>query len=162
MKLKSTDEISSDIINFAKTNNAHLTTGEAHKIATLSRVGWQLKTTSDQRILSKMGGNPWLPKSFKWPMRSANPQGIETMDQNIARFAQPGSMSWATPEQIETFRQEALAMKELFSAPYPLHFLAQIDFSAITLPDDETTARLLPTSGMLYLFYDMYDQPWGF
>jgi uncharacterized protein YwqG len=41
----------------------------------------------------------------------------------------------------------------------PLGFLAQIRCEEVTTAD---TSGLLPRTGMLYFFYDLVDQPWGF
>lgn len=55
------------------------------------------------------------------------------------------------PKSIEWFKNE--------TTKNPLHFIAQINFSEVKKYDLEDE---LPNSGILYLFYDCVDMPWGY
>ena len=87
---------------------------------------------------SKFGGLPDLPAGHHWPQRHAYPD-----------VAQRGQYPRAS-ERAHAWR---------LGAEFPLNFLAQINFAEIwaagALDDD------FPRSGLLSVFYDLTEKPWG-
>ena len=87
---------------------------------------------------SKFGGLPDLPVGYPWPQRSAYPD-----------VAQRGKYPRAS-ERAHAWR---------LGAEFPLNFLAQINFAEVWAagPLDED----FPRSGLLSVFYDLTEKPWG-
>ncbi|EFB1501318.1 DUF1963 domain-containing protein [Escherichia albertii] len=111
--------------------------------------------------VTKIGGKPDLPQGMEWPWRPAYPEDANCM----AGFRERATRTvdewhWGTPEQrmenCEYAKRELYAVENTF----PLSFIAQINFAEMwaTGEMDED----LPREGMLFLFYDLSVQPWGF
>lgn len=110
---------------------------------------------------TKLGGCPDLPAQTRWPERGPYPDTHQRVESHRADSVAPNSRwRWAKPEQAQKFRAEALQHVERLLNPFPLHFLAQINFADVWAagPVDED----MPRSGLLSLFYDLVEQPWGY
>lgn len=81
---------------------------------------------------SRFGGGPDLPEGFQWPRWNGSKMAFDT----------PGTTYQRVPFQER-----------------PLHFIAQFDLNELR---DLSACRDLPSKGMLYFFYDLEVQPWGF
>ena len=103
---------------------------------------------------TKLGGCPDLPAQTRWPERGPYPDTHQRVESHRADSVAPNSRwRWAKPEQAQKFRAEALQHVERLLNPFPLHFLAQINFADVWAagPVDED----MPRSGLLSLFYDL-------
>ena len=110
---------------------------------------------------TKLGGNPDLPAGTPWPERGRYPDSQQRVKSHREDSVAPDSRwRWATPEQAKTFRAEALQHIERLENPFPLPFLAQINFAEVWAagPVDED----MPRTGMLSVFFDWVEQPWGY
>ena len=88
--------------------------------------------------LTRLGGLPDLPQGMPWPTRPAYPDAD-----------QRGQY----PRAVERPFQGRLQTK------FPLNFLAQINFAQL-----HAVAQLgedWPSTGLLSIFYDLTEQPWG-
>ena len=108
---------------------------------------------------TKIAGCPDLPPGVPWPLRPAYTG--KTLDEASADVSAPNTRwSWASPEQCDDFRADARARLDVLSRPFPLHFVAQFNLAdawrAGPLDDD------MPRDGVLALFYDIVEMPWGF
>jgi hypothetical protein len=108
----------------------------------------------------KLGGRPDLLPGQDWPIRPAYPGGervarYRSMIENPMKY-----WSWATREQREEFGRDFAQMIEVIERPFPLTFIAQINFAeawrAGPLDPD------FPKSGLLSIFYDTLVEPGGF
>lgn len=114
----------------------------AMRLANLARpcVWLQTKTAESTAPLghTRLGGLPDLPTGVSWPMRPAYPDA-----------AQRGQYPRASERPHAGRLQTA----------FPLNFLAQINFAQIWAagPVDED----IPRTGLLSIFYDITDKPWG-
>jgi uncharacterized protein YwqG len=138
---------------------------DAQRIAEQARPCVWLETNSvvDEAQIplgaTKIGGRPDLPAGQDWPMRPPYPVG-----EHAARYreelADPKAWSWATPEQREEFRRDYEQTIEVIGKPFPLSFIAQINLAhswrAGPLDPD------FPKAGLLSIFYDTFEQLWGF
>ena len=138
---------------------------DAQRIAKLARPCVWLETNSvgDEAQIplgaTKIGGRPDLPAGQDWPVRPPYRAG-----EHAARYRKmlenPKAWSWATPAQREQFRHDYEQMFEVIGKPFPLSFIAQINLAnawrAGPLDPD------FPKSGLLSIFYDALEQPWGF
>lgn len=109
----------------------------------------------------KLGGCPDLPAGVAWPERGRYPDHEQRVKPHREDSLAPDSRwRWARPEQVQLFRKEALQHVARLESTFPLSFVAQINFaearSAGTLDAD------FPESGLLSVFYDLMEQPWGF
>ena len=109
---------------------------------------------------TKIGGDPDLPAGMDWPMRPAFTDA-EKRTENYAKDAsRADSYLWATRAQREEMREDAKQMGGIVKRPFPLAFVAQLNLADIWSagPVDPD----LPRQGMLSIFYDTLEQPWGF
>lgn len=92
--------------------------------------------------LSKIGGLPDLPANVDWPVR------------NAYKLRNKGAPALLAKDDLSGH------LAAYFASPQPLSFLAQIDLAEIAavLPAEPG----LPTFGMLYFFYDVVYNAWGF
>ena len=110
---------------------------------------------------TKFGGRPDLPAGVVWPERGRYPDHHQRVKSHKEDSTAPDSRwKWATPAQAQSFRQEALQHIERLENPFPLNFLAQINFAQLRAagPVDED----FPQSGVLSVFFDLVEQPWGY
>ena len=111
---------------------------------------------------TKLGGCPDLPTGSMWPVRPAYPDAAMRAEGHykIANSTNVELGGADSPEQCQLLRAQALQRAQNIENPFPLHFLAQINFSDIWAagPVDED----LPRSGVLSIFYDAVEQPWGY
>ncbi|MCG7391431.1 DUF1963 domain-containing protein [Microvirga sp. ACRRW] len=124
----------------AKLLDMGLSEETARKIAGLSKPSVVLESIpvadeGDIRLgATKIGGRPDLPAPIPWPWR------------------EPYSDAEERGEYDEEIRRAA-------TRPCPLSFVAQIDLAEVAAagPTDPD----LPKEGRLFLFYDVFDMPWG-
>ena len=139
----------------------------AQQLAAQARPAVWLQTTAvedEAEIASgstKLGGCPDLPAGVAWPERGRYPDHEQRVKPHREDSLAPDSRwRWARPEQVQLFRKEALQHVARLESTFPLSFVAQINFaearSAGTLDAD------FPESGLLSVFYDLMEQPWGF
>lgn len=109
--------------------------------------------------VTKIGGKPDLPQGLEWPWRPAYPEDANCMASFRERAARTVD-DWGTSE----YRMEICeyAKRELYAVEnvFPLSFIAQINFAEIWAAGEMDED--LPREGMLFLFYDLCVQPWGF
>jgi uncharacterized protein YwqG len=86
---------------------------------------------------SRLGGAPDLPSDQAWPVRAAYSNGKTVEDRLAAR------RPWA---------------RNLFTAPAPLYFIAQIDLAAVARTG--VLPKRLPDHGRLLFFWDPKCGPW--
>lgn len=110
---------------------------------------------------SKVGGCPDLRPGLSWPSRPPYPDAAKRVARHRADAATPArTWSWATKDQQREFAAEATRRAELSAAEMPLAFVAQLDLAEVA-----AAGRLdvdLPSTGVLSLFYDVMDVPWGY
>jgi uncharacterized protein YwqG len=110
---------------------------------------------------TKLGGSPDLPADMAWPQRDRYPDHHKRVQSYKEDSVAPDSRwRWAKPEQAQQFREEALQHVARLENPFPLNFLAQINFADIRAAGavDED----FPHSGVLSVFFDLVEQPWGY
>ena len=111
---------------------------------------------------TKIGGCPDLPPGSSWPHRSAYPNAAKLSESHRRSAATADSeLKWAkSAEECEQYREEARQRVHSIENPFPLGFLAQINLADIWAagPVDED----LPRSGLISIFYDCVQQPWGY
>ncbi|EDP9822451.1 DUF1963 domain-containing protein [Salmonella enterica subsp. enterica] len=108
---------------------------------------------------TKIGGRPDLPAGMEWRWRGPYP--AECMDHLRQCIADPEkTWFWAEPEQRVEFLEDS--KRALFAAEssFPLPFVAQINFAEMWAVGELDAD--MPHEGMLYLFYDVRQQPGGF
>ena len=114
----------------------------ATRLASLARPCVWLQTKLDESVTAlgstRLGGLPDLPAGAAWPVRPAYPDA-----------AQRGQYPRASERPHAGRLQTA----------FPLNFLAQINFAQIWAASavDED----MPRTGLLSIFYDITDKPWG-
>ena len=139
----------------------------ADPIAAQSRpaVWLETRTVADEADIApgatKLGGCPDLPQGVEWPIRAAYPNAAKTAQSYRDEAANPVKhWSWATPEDREIFARESLERAQRIETAQPLSFVAQINFAEMwaagSLDPD------FPRQGVLSLFYDLEEMPWGF
>ncbi|MDJ0944452.1 MAG: YwqG family protein [Kiloniellales bacterium] len=139
----------------------------ARRLAALARPGVWLETrkVEDEAEIAlgatKFGGRPDLPAETSWPLRPT----YADAEKRVARYreeseAPDSRWSWATAEQCQTFRDDYAQMMKVVEGPFPLQFLCQIDFAEMWSrgPLDPD----FPKWGLLSVFYDVLEMPWGF
>jgi uncharacterized protein YwqG len=110
---------------------------------------------------TKLGGCPDLPKGHVWPVRSPLQNAAKRAQHYRETAGQADRIwSWATPEQRERFRLNALARALAVESELPLPFVGQINLAEMWAcgPLDPD----FPRYGLLSLFYDVSEQPWGY
>ena len=139
----------------------------AKQLAAQARPAIWLETTrvDDEADIAqgstKLGGCPDLPAETVWPERGSYPEHHQRVKSLLEDSTAPNKRwSWATAAQAQNFREEALEHMERLRKPFPLSFLAQINFAQLraTGPVDED----FPHSGVLSVFFDVIEQPWGY
>ncbi len=111
---------------------------------------------------TKIGGCPDLPPDSVWPIRPGYSEatGRAELYYELAQTAD-SELTWAkTAEQCQQYRDEVRRRIHSIENPFPLGFLAQINFAEISpvgAVDED-----IPRSGVLSIFYDVMEQPWGF
>lgn len=139
----------------------------ARRLAALARSSVRLETrrVEDEAEIglgaTKLGGSPDLPDNLDWPVRPTYPDAAERVARCREESEAPDShWSWATAEDCESFRRDYVQMAEILGGPYPLQFVCQIDFAEMWRagPLDPD----FPKSGLLSVFYDSLEMPWGF
>jgi hypothetical protein len=113
---------------------------------------------------TKLGGRPDLPAGVAWPVRPPwhdaaerirrLHQDIADMDKAKARRELP-----FPPERYEANRQRTQDEIRRHENAQPLSFIAQFNFAELWQagPLDAD----MPRQGVLSVFYDVIDQPWG-
>jgi len=159
----------------------------AKAIAAMAKPSLQLELDGDEgedKIplgLTKIGGRPDLPEGVDWPMRPAMPDvaasyakgsdiKVDDLDwsflDSLPEETAAEMRSYMTPEFKETMQTAWSAtdpaMAAFYAQPAPLPFLAQISFADFAKHGVLGALPYLPTSGVLYIFYDMVNQVWGF
>lgn len=133
----------------------------AAAIADLAQVGLRLERAlvrgTPKIGASRIGGAPDLPTGMDWPTRPAWTERAKSIRDEAN--APDSRWSSATPEQRETFRKDAAVRADYYESEQLLPFLAQINFAELNAGG---AIGDMPTSGVLSLFYDMVEQPWGF
>ncbi len=112
---------------------------------------------------SKLGGNPDLPTAYPWPHRPAWPDArrrAANYENDIARWTH-NPPSYLQPSRRQALIDEARLAANLVKEEAPLHFVGQIDLADATraAPDVDPD---IPREGRLLLFYDRWEEPWGF
>jgi uncharacterized protein YwqG len=140
---------------------------DARTLASLAKPAVWLETRSAHREdeiplgATKLGGHPDLPHDMPWPVRPPYPHADTLAKHSRDCMTSPDS-KWpkATPEQCAAIRADAAQHVYAVEHDFPLSFIAQINFADMWAagPLDAD----MPRSGMLYVFYDMQTQPWGF
>ncbi len=109
---------------------------------------------------TKIGGRPDLPAGIDWPVRPPYPNA-DRIERYRRQIEDPKKYwSWATPAQREEFSRDCAQTIKILEKPFPLAFVAQIDFAeawrAGPLDPD------FPKNGLLSIFYDALESPWGY
>jgi uncharacterized protein YwqG len=139
---------------------------DAQQIANEAKPGIWLETksaSSEAGIApgaTKIGGWPDLPAGVDWPVRPPYPNAARTARYR-KKIADPMKYwSWATPAQREEFMRDCVRRVEIAENPFPLPFVAQINFAEVWLagPLDPD----FPRDGLLSIFYDTLEEPWGY
>ena len=156
----SKDQIAADLVA------ADLEERYAQQFAREARPCIWLKTESvaDEAEIAlgatKIGGRPDLPAEQDWPVRPPYQAGDRASKYRDGIENPRKYWSWATPEQREEFSRDYAQMIEVIEKPFPLIFIAQINLAeawrAGPLDPD------FPKSGLLSIFYDALEEPWGF
>jgi uncharacterized protein YwqG len=151
------EELEADLVR------ANIARHDARLIAEQARPAVWLETelVSDDSIAlaaTKIGGRPDLPAGVSWPIRPAYPNAEERTRLLRSSLAKPEEITWATPAD-ETRRENRLRINAIEN-PWPLDFVAQINFEQMWQagPLDPD----MPRDGLLSIFYDVHEQPWGF
>lgn len=110
--------------------------------------------------VTKIGGRPDLPEDMEWPWRPpySNEDRIKDFNDSIANPDK--RWRWATPEQRAEMLEEVKRCLFAVENPFPLSFIAQINFADMCAAGEVDVD--MPREGMLYLFYDLSEQPWGY
>lgn len=113
-----------------------------------------------QLASTRIGGDPDLPAGLEWPRRPAYPDAGKRKSLYDQQAGMSRTMSWATAAQRAAIREEAMAMAAIVARPLPLAFIAQINLADVWSagPIDPD----IPRAGLLSIFYDTIEQPWGF
>lgn len=114
---------------------------------------------------SKIGGQPDLPITMKWPMRKPYEDSKKLAEQYrhkafqiLADSKKPNC--WLTPEQGKIFSEISLNRAKAVSAKFPLSFVLQLDLKSLSKKRGFDSA--LPHEGRLLFFYDSFTDPGGF
>ena len=116
----------------------------AKQLAQQARPGVWLQTGRVEREAqialgsTKLGGCPDLPVGASWPLRPAYPDA-----------ASRGQYPRASERPFQT----------RLHSEFPLNFLAQINFAQLHAAAD--LGEDWPRQGLLSIFYDLTEQPWG-
>lgn len=147
--------------------NANIPDNEAKKLSSLSKPCIWIQTEkveNDSEIkvgATKIGGCPDLSSGTSWPLRPKYPDASKRSNEYTINSKKDDSYwSWATPEQCVKFRDDYLQMASVVEKSFPLTFITQIN-----LADAWGTGPLdsdFPKSGIISIFYDILEQPWGF
>lgn len=111
---------------------------------------------------TRVGGFPDLPSGIEWPQRPAFAEDSHSVRELRKQIANPKAAwgRWASAERCEQLRQESERHLVRLLNRFPLTFVAQLDFAELwaagALDPD------MPRCGVLFLFYDTFEQPWGF
>ena len=147
--------------------NGGITEPEARRLAALARPGICLRTkeVNDEAEIAlgatKFGGRPDLPSSASWPIRPAYPDaaGRQSRIRSLALppIGLPGASTDVRPGSLSN---DLAQMIRIVGEPFPLEFICQVDFEEMRRagPLDPD----FPESGLLSVFYDTLDMPWGF
>lgn len=156
------DELYSSLIERMSDNGAGVF--DRHLVQTLAKLSEQglrlvVSKPGDEPNIgaSKIGGAPDLPPEFDWPIRPRDPEEAERCRK--AALTPDDKLRWMKPEQRQRFRAKNAALSEYYDRPAKLPFLAQLNFAQLN-PHKEFEE--LPDTGMLYLFYEIETQPWGY
>lgn len=139
---------------------------EAALLAGLARPAVWLRThpAGDAQAIprTRIGGLPDLPPGVEWPQRPAFGEDAQSVRELRKQIANPEAAwgHWASAEQCEQFRHDSEQHLARLLRRSPLSFIAQFDFAELWAagPLDPD----MPRSGVLSLFYDAFEQPWGF
>lgn len=109
---------------------------------------------------NRLGGCPDLPAGVPWPKRGRYPDHeLRVKPHREDSVAPDGRWRWVRPKQVQLFREEAWQYVARIDSTFSLSFVVQINFteacSAGTLDAD------FPESGLLSVFCDLPEQPWG-
>jgi len=135
---------------------------DARRLAEASRpaIWLESQAIADEREIglgaTKIGGWPDLPHGVSWPIRPAYPNANERARFYRRLIERPDALSW----EMQQRRRDAQNRIAALERPWPLDFVAQIDFRQMW-----TSGPLdpdMPTRGLLSIFYDVQEQPWGF
>lgn len=169
MIFKTQKDISDAIINFGYDGEKQTDISRklADEIAALSRSGVHFSadvvsnTDTIELGATKIGGSPDTSEDFEWPTRPANPS-LTKLFREKANKSRNGLFSWLQPKKksLEALEHEKRA--EFFAKPYPLSFVAQYNLTELAKQGVLSDMPAMPSSGMLYIFYDTDEQPWGF
>jgi uncharacterized protein YwqG len=125
----------------------------------------ETQTVEDEAAIpvgaTKLGGRPDLPAGVAWPVRPAWPDAEKRTERYRKDADDPDTAwSWAKPEERLEFRDDALKRIRLAESSQPLAFLAQINFADMWAAGELDPD--MPQQGILSIFYDLYEQAWGF
>lgn len=139
----------------------------ARRLAALAKPGVWLETKeiNDEAEIAlgatKFGGRPDLPSNASWPLRPAYPDAAERQSR-IRSLALPpiGLPDATTGVRSRSPSNDLAQMIRIVGEPFPLEFVCQVDFEEMRRagplgPD-------FPESGLLSVFYDTLEAPWGF
>lgn len=144
--------------------DAEVPVADASKFARAALPGVWLRTSTvtDESTIplgaTKLGGLPDLAADATWPIRPAYPNHEKRTQHMRKALESKNPWPWAKPEQREKIRQDTVAQIALIERAAPLTFLAQINFGGLPVALDAD----MPRSGVLSIFYDVAEQPWGY
>lgn len=105
---------------------------------------------------TKIGGRPDLPPDLDWPVRPP----YADAPQRAARYREPVEWAWLDEAGRADVRAANERRTQAVSRAMPLGFVAQLDFAELAAAG--ATDLDLPSSGHLWLFYDLAETPWGY
>ena len=111
---------------------------------------------------SKLGGLPDLAPGQAWPIRAAYENAaakIETAEKISAAYSATAASPF--PYLDAAYAAQTRAQQAILGKPFALFFVAQINFAEVAAANPDM-AEYMPQTGLLSLFYDVLEMPWGF
>lgn len=154
------------IVKSLKTVGVSKTDADAYVVHAQPTVFFVGELTPDEQITigaSKLSGQPDLAAGQDWPMRPVYDNvdaRIEELEKMIAK-ADLGVFSYISEAANAQIKAESAARLDTLKQPFPLFFLGQVNFAEVAAQNPPLGDEM-PTRGVLSVFYDVLEMPWGF